>query len=315
MVRVGILGTGFGLNHLKSYQQSERASVVQVFGRNTEKLATIGTEHGVDVTNDPMEIIENEQVDLVDVCLPTAMHKEYVEEALSHGKHVFCETPVSSSVADAESMKECARKHGRQLLVDLFMKYSQPHRDVLDLIRAGGLGNVVMATAVQMSPPHWGDMSAAKLVSDFMIHNLDFLTEALGVPERVSARAAESTNAFVTSHLTYGNAEAIAQATFMLPKSHPFVLGFQLICENGTVVYEGRFGESTEQRFVLYRDDAFEELGLQERNEHTEVVGRVLDCVDTGAEIPELSIDAAIKSLKVVEATQESIRAGHAVTL
>ena len=315
MLRIGILGTGFGLNHLKIYQQSETGSVVQVFGRDAGKLASIRTEYGVDVTTDPMDIIRNDKIDIVDVCLPTAIHKEYIEHALAHGKHVFCETPVSHGVAEAESMRECARKHDRKLLVDLFMKYSQPHRAALDLVRSGALGDVVMATAMQMSPPHWGHMSAERLVSDFMIHNLDFLTELLGVPEKVCSRATERTSAFVTSHLAYGDRDATAQATFMLPKSHPFVLGFRLICENGTVLFEGRFGETTEQRFAVYRDEAVEEPGLEERDEYSEVIDRVLDCVADGTAVPDLSIDAAIKSLRVVEATQESIRTGKAVVL
>jgi predicted dehydrogenase len=263
MLRIGILGTGFGLNHLKIYQQSETGSVVQVFGRDAGKLASARTEYGVDVTTDPMDIIRNDQIDIV----------------------------------------------------DLFMKYSQPHRAALDLVRSGALGDVVMATAMQMSPPHWGDMSAERLISDFMIHNLDFLTELLGLPEKVCSRATERTSAFVASHLAYGDKDATAQATFMLPKSHPFVLGFRLICENGTVLFEGRFGESTEQRFAVYRDEAVEELGLEERDEYSEVIDRVLDCVAEGTAVPDLSIDAAIKSLRVVEATQESIRTGEAVVL
>src|SRR6056297_1688310 len=109
MVKVGILGTGFGREHAKIYQNMNNVQIVKVFGRNRDKLKEIEKEFSTKTTEKIEDILTDQNIDLVDIFLPTKMHKDYVIKALENGKHVFCETPISYDVSEIEEMKQAAQ--------------------------------------------------------------------------------------------------------------------------------------------------------------------------------------------------------------
>ncbi|MDR0272381.1 MAG: Gfo/Idh/MocA family oxidoreductase, partial [Clostridiales bacterium] len=104
MIKVGILGTGFGETHVKLYKKIEGFEIVSVFGRNADKLQKITEEYGVKTTTDISEIIENPEIDVIDICLPTELHCKYAIEGLKAGKHIFCETPLTYCIEEAEAI-------------------------------------------------------------------------------------------------------------------------------------------------------------------------------------------------------------------
>ena len=89
MIKVGILGTGFGETHLDLYSKIEGFEVVSIFGRNQDKLKELGEKYSVATTNDITEIIENPGIDMIDICLPTELHSKWAIEGLKNGKHIF----------------------------------------------------------------------------------------------------------------------------------------------------------------------------------------------------------------------------------
>lgn len=78
MIKVGILGTGFGKTHGDFYKKLEGVEIAGIFGRTSEKLDKIKEELKVNVTTNIDELITDPNIDLIDVCLPTSIHKEYV---------------------------------------------------------------------------------------------------------------------------------------------------------------------------------------------------------------------------------------------
>jgi predicted dehydrogenase len=58
------------------------------------------------------KLVRREDVDIVDVSLPQNLHREVAVEAAKAGKHIFCEKPLATSVADAQAMLEAAQKAG-----------------------------------------------------------------------------------------------------------------------------------------------------------------------------------------------------------
>jgi predicted dehydrogenase len=95
MIKVGILGTGFGEHHAKLYKKIEGFEVVSIFGRNDDKLRKINEELNINTTMSINDIIKNPDIDLIDICLPTELHSKWAIEGLKNNKHIFCETPLS----------------------------------------------------------------------------------------------------------------------------------------------------------------------------------------------------------------------------
>lgn len=88
-MNIGILGTGFGAYHASLLKQMEFVNQIVVFGRNEAKLLKLKEELGVEITMNAEDILSDPAIDVVDICLPSALHKTYAVEALRRGKHVF----------------------------------------------------------------------------------------------------------------------------------------------------------------------------------------------------------------------------------
>ncbi len=120
-LRVGIVGYKFmGKAHSNAWQQAPRffdlgvKPVLQVAcGRTEEPLKEFAARWGWKHTEtDWKKMVHRDDVDIVDISLPQGMHREVAVEAARAGKHIFCEKPMATSVADARAMVEAAEKAG-----------------------------------------------------------------------------------------------------------------------------------------------------------------------------------------------------------
>ena len=100
-MRIGLLGTGFGLAHARIYHNHSDVDEVVVFGGTPAKLEKVAAEFGFPTTTDIATIYDDPAIDLVDVCLPTPPHADHVIRALHAGKHLLVELPLATSMADA----------------------------------------------------------------------------------------------------------------------------------------------------------------------------------------------------------------------
>ncbi len=91
---------------------------------------------------------DNPEVDVVYIVLPNAMHAEYTVRAAQAGKHVLCEKPMATSVADAQSMIDACRSAGRKLMIAYRCQYEPYNRALTALARSGEYGKVRLIEAV-----------------------------------------------------------------------------------------------------------------------------------------------------------------------
>src|SRR3954470_11327864 len=63
------------------------------------------------------QIANNEDIDVVYVVLPPALHKEYVIRAANAGKHVWCEKPMAMTAAECHDMIDACKKNKRSLAI------------------------------------------------------------------------------------------------------------------------------------------------------------------------------------------------------
>ena len=80
------------------------------------------------------DIANNDAIDVVYVVLPNSMHAEYVIRAAKAGKHVFCEKPMATSVADCRAMIKACEDNNRRLSIGYRMQF-EPHTQ--EVIRMG----------------------------------------------------------------------------------------------------------------------------------------------------------------------------------
>jgi predicted dehydrogenase len=109
-VRVGILGAGFAAHfHLASYGKvyGEDFEVRGITGRTRDKAAHLAKEFEIPKVYDSVEaMLADKEIDVVDLVVPNSLHVPLAVQAAQHGKHVFCEKPLSGYFGPPEKRNE-----------------------------------------------------------------------------------------------------------------------------------------------------------------------------------------------------------------
>ena len=304
MIKVGILGTGFGETHLELYSKIEGFQVVSIFGRNLEKLSNIRKKHGIHVTTDINEVIEDPDIDLIDVCLPTDLHAKWTIESLKNEKHVFCETPVTYTVDEAMAIQLASLKHNKNVFVNLFIKFSAPHKLAMELIRSGECGNLIGIKSYNKTPPWWGDLGLQKNVESFHNHMMDFVIEIAGIPKSVTASGKDfGGKSIVTSILKYTDIYAVLESISAMPECSAFEIGFELLCTEGVIRFDAAYSdEYTKVDFTIERNGKTRDIvEFMESDDYEEVLRHVLDCLHSGEKSKFIDIETAVKTVELKE--------------
>ena len=145
-IKTAIFGTGFmGRVHLEAVQRVESVEAAAIFGRNAHALQTLGAGFSVPkTTTDYREILRNSSVEAVHICTPNAQHFSMTREALQAGKHVLCEKPLTTTVAEAEELVSLAAKQGLRNCVCHNLRYYPMVQQMRRLREAGELGEILV---------------------------------------------------------------------------------------------------------------------------------------------------------------------------
>jgi UDP-N-acetylglucosamine 3-dehydrogenase len=315
VIKVGILGTGFGRQHAELYKKTTGFEVVLIYGRDENKLREINRSLNIETTTDIYEIINNEEIDLVDICLPTSLHAKWAIEALKHHKHVFCETPLSYQIDEAENILNISEDCQRNVFVDLFFKFSTPHQITINKIKNLELGEVKSFHSYNKTAPIWGNLGLQKNVSDFHIHNFDFLIEILGMPENVVSNGIDlGDQSIAITTLNYANKFAVVESYTNLPKNSPICVGFEVICEKGSIKFDAEYGINTREEFVIYYSDGSKEvLNPQMKDDYEQVILHIKDCLEHNKKSEFLDITSAIQVIKIKDAVLRSLEAKKSI--
>src|SRR5262249_25676836 len=114
---IGVIGCGYwGPNLLPNFAENDTAQLRWIFDTDERRLAAMCSRYsGARRTTDVSELIGDGELDAIAVVTPVATHFQIAKDALSAGKHVLVEKPLTSTVREAEELIELAEKQGRTL--------------------------------------------------------------------------------------------------------------------------------------------------------------------------------------------------------
>ena len=145
MIHVGVVGCGkIAERHLNAYRKLGEIDVTVT--DIVDKGRMIAENYGVGWHNDPMALIASDEIDAVDVCIPTPSHAEVILKALDHGKHVFCEKPLARNLAEIEQIQAKANETGSVVMVGYLYRFHPAFQMVRDVLQEGILGEPYFAT-------------------------------------------------------------------------------------------------------------------------------------------------------------------------
>ncbi len=90
-----------------------------------------------------LDVVRNPDIDVVDICAPNYLHREMALAALASGKHVYCEKPLATTLADAREVARAARLAGVCCLIGFNYICNPLLQLAREMIAAGELGEII----------------------------------------------------------------------------------------------------------------------------------------------------------------------------
>ncbi|KQZ28844.1 Gfo/Idh/MocA family protein [Caulobacter sp. Root1472] len=144
IVGLGKLSLGQLIPGLKVAKGARLAAVVS---GHPDKARRVAAENGLPADavygyDDYDRMAQDPRIQVVYIVLPNALHAEHTIKALKAGKHVLCEKPMATTIADAEAMIAAAKAANRHLMIAYRCHYEPLNLDVMRRLRAKSLGRV-----------------------------------------------------------------------------------------------------------------------------------------------------------------------------
>lgn len=263
MVNVGLVGLGFmGMIHYLSYQKVRGAKVKAVCETDPKKLSgdwrsikgnfgPQGTKmdlSGIDRHSELDALLEDPKIDLVDICLPPALHADAVVAALNAGKDVLCEKPIALYPNDARRMMKASHKSGKLLMIGHMLPLFPEYNFVYEAATGGKFGKLLGGHFKRViSDPAWmtdfwrPDRSGGPMI-DLHIHDAHYIRLLFGMPSAVQSvgRMRGEVAELFTSEFLYDDLELVVTATSgaINQQGREFTHAFEVYFEKATILFD-----------------------------------------------------------------------------
>ncbi|NOU86754.1 gfo/Idh/MocA family oxidoreductase [Paenibacillus sp. LMG 31460] len=266
MLRIGLIGLGFmGRTHLENYVRLESEGVpIQVVALcdiDNEKLEGRAAAGNIDTGSSGIdfgrynkytsvtEMLEKEQLDYVDIALPTYLHRDIAVQCLNHGLHVLCEKPMALNAAECKDMIQAAEANGKQLMIGQCLRFWPAYVYLKQVVEENTFGQALGGYFYRGgATPTWGPWLIEKEKSggallDMHVHDIDMINWLFGKPESVSCLARNvvpgSGYDVVSANYLYEDGKVInAQADWTLEGDYGFDMQFRVNFEKGNIVFK-----------------------------------------------------------------------------
>lgn len=250
MLKVGLVGVG-GISgaHIPAWEHMDDVELCALCDIRPERLAPHQATKRC--YTDFREMLEKEQLDILDICLPTFLHADYAVMAMERGIHVICEKPISLRQEDVRRVYDTAAKNGVRFMVAHVLRFWKEYVILKQLVEQKTYGELLSGTLFRLgSQPRWSwdnwmaDEDRSGLVPfDLHIHDLDFLVYLFGAPKRmVTHRTRRPEQDYLCATYEYENFFLNCESAWYAAK-FPFTAGFRLQFDRAVVVLEN--GELT----------------------------------------------------------------------
>ncbi len=217
-LRVGIIGTGWIAEaHALAYAEMPDVEIVAgadlVPGKAEKFFKDLGIK-GVTCYESGHEMLENEELDAVSICVYNTQHAPCTIDALEHGVHVLLEKPFTVTLDEAIEVMEAEKKSGKLLTIGFQPRMSENMQMIKKIVDSGELGDIYYLQAGggrrRGIPTPYGtsfieeSTGGIGAMGDIGSYSLDMLLNAVGYPKPLTATGYTS-NFFGTDPSYYPN--------------------------------------------------------------------------------------------------------------
>ena len=308
----------------RAIRASSNAELVAVIGRTAEMAGQFAERHGNAKAYDALPAALGDDVDAVYVGSPNALHARHTAEAILARKHVLCDKPLATDVASAEGLVTSAAANGVTLSVNLQTRHHPALQAIRDWLDAGSIGRVVLVhasiafgTEELVGWRSHPELAGAAALYNLGIHAIDTVLAVLRRPavgvssELRPVGGVLDRTALIRISFGDGTLASILASQELADDD----VRIEILGTHGRITWEGWLAPYRDGRLVLHRVDGSE---IGEHQECPDAYTRVVRDFTEAAlsrRPAEPSPEAALQTVRVVEAARESARNGSAIAI
>lgn len=314
-MKIGIIGFGFmGGVHLAAIERLDGVAVTAIASR-TRPLPDAPPRGNLDHVkssrfpantrwySDWRQLLDAD-IDAVDICLPTHLHKDVAMGALERGKHVLCEKPMALSARDCDELLAAASKSGRVFMVAHVLRFAYPYLFAASFLRERLQDRVRECTMTRRAGyPQWSEWLSRKdcsggAVLDLLIHDIDQVLKLFGKPTAVSAISDGDIDT-IRGRLRYpGGLKVNIEGGWYAPETQ-FSAGFQIQGVDASLSFQDGVLQQTLGGQV-------QEVEIPEHDEYFEQMKYFVECC-RNLTVPERSLPAeSAQAVRLANLLKES---------
>ncbi|MEG2207946.1 MAG: Gfo/Idh/MocA family oxidoreductase [Clostridia bacterium] len=250
-----------------------------------------------------MELLQNAEIELVHICLPSYLHTTHAVFAMEKGMHVMLEKPACLTREDCQLLLDTQRRTGAKVMVGQVLRSFSEYAYLKAAYEDGRFGKLRSVMMQRVSGDvRWGfedwfhdAQRSGSVALDLHIHDLDFLRYLLGEPDAVKVMEATAFCSGMVNHIItsyrFGEVQAVAEGVWDLSPALPFEASFRACFEEATLVFNSRAkpsikvyhrdGSITEPPQVeeVVADEQSEGLNIEARGPYYEEIKYFIECL------------------------------------
>lgn len=245
MLKVGLVGCG-GISgaHVPGWQALEDCEIVAVCDVRQEMMDKYpGPRQYLSFD----EMLEKEELDVVDICLPTYLHPDYAIKAMEKGINVLCEKPISLNRDDVERVYAVAEKNKVKFMVAQVLRFWPEYEKVKEFYENKTYGKLLCGRMQRLgNTPKWSwdgwmqdEKRSGYVPFDLHIHDLDWIVYTFGAPKNHTVyRNQRVEQDHLTVNYEFEDFYISTEACWNWAPT-PFSAGFRFQFEEAVVEYSG----------------------------------------------------------------------------
>lgn len=244
MLKVGLVGVG-GISgaHIPVWEKMENAELVALCDIRPERMEKYS---GKRCYTDFDEMLANEELDILDICLPTYLHADFAVKAMEKGINVITEKPISLKEEDIDRVYSAAEKNNVKFMVAHVLRFWPEYELLKEIYDSKKYGRLLSGTMIRLGGyPKWSwdgwmmDEKRSGLTPfDLHIHDLDFMVYAFGLPKvAYQYRSKLPKQDFISISYDFGEFSINTEASWYAA-SYPFTAEFRFQFEDAIVSNE-----------------------------------------------------------------------------
>ena len=146
-----IIGCGhIGLEHLEAVYYRDDVNLIGTVDLNEDTARFAARKFGAKAYGtDYKEYLNRDDVDIVLIATYAKTHLQILKDCLQAGKHVLCEKPIATNLADGRAFFEAAKASDSKVLIAHVLRHNATYQKAALLIQSGLIGEVRLIRMVQ----------------------------------------------------------------------------------------------------------------------------------------------------------------------